>query len=100
MARKKKKTSLTNKEIARIEKHGLVMETESLKLTLLKAKLEIVKLKAQSDMREFEQSIKLQHKSIGEKTDAHSIYMKSLASLCDIKGKWSFDPETGEINKE
>jgi len=99
-ARKKKKTSLTDKELQRIDKHHATISMEKLELKYIQLEAKNLQLSYQLSMNDLNKRIEKKSSDTEARIKAHTAYMKNLSDLCGIDGKWSFNPETGEIIKE
>ncbi len=97
---KKKEKKLTAKHLAAIEKHSHWMEIKSIEVKCAKLELLNIKLRAQLEMKESEAKTGVLEKQIGDKIISHKGTMKIIADKLKIKGKWSFDPLTGEVKED
>jgi len=97
---KKNSMILTQDEIYKIQKHDLVMQNKHLEKQINLLQRQNLQLTYELQMAKLTTSGELIARSIDDKIESHKQYMKSIADLKGIEGKWSFNPDSGEITKE
>lgn len=100
MARKNMKTTLTEEELNVIQVHEESTAKDNLHLTIEKMKVDKLNLQYQLEHLKLSNSVSLMQKNINDKIKTHKEFMKEIANKRKIKGKWSFDPITGDIITE
>ena len=84
---------LTNDEMFSIQRHDFKLKEKALEKQIAQLKQEIFFMKSNAELRLIQEAIDGRIKS-------NASYMKELANARGIEGKWSFNPDSGEIIKE
>lgn len=104
MARKKKvveKTPrVTSEQIRVIERHDSLIRELTLEFKNKELSKNNLVLNYELAMSKYNTESQLLKKSINDKIESHKHFMKEIACELGIEGRWSFNPDTGDIIKE